>query len=69
MVGEALNKTLVCKSVDGEWDGFSVQSVVQLGSGSASAIITNDSERLGLDNLEFEVVGGTCGNADRSGLS
>jgi len=68
-MGGAVNKIFGCKSVDGEWDGFSVQSVVQLGSGRASGIITDDSETLGLDNLEFEVVGGTCGNADRSGLS
>jgi hypothetical protein len=40
-----------------------------MGSGSASAIITDDSGTLGLDNLEFEVAGGTCGNVDRSGVS
>ena len=28
-----------------------------MGSGSASGIITRDSETLGLDNWEFEVVG------------
>jgi hypothetical protein len=30
---------------------------VQVGSGSASGIITLDSETLGLDNWEFEVAG------------
>jgi hypothetical protein len=39
-----------------------------VGSGSSSGIITNDSETLGLDNCELEVVGGTCGTADRRGL-
>ena len=68
-MGEVLSKTFSSKSVDGDWDGFSDQSVVQLGRGSASGIITDDSEALGPDNLEFEVVGGTCGNADRSGVS
>jgi hypothetical protein len=34
-----------------------------VGSGSASRIITDDLETLGLDNLEFEVVGGTWGNS------
>ena len=68
-VGRAVSKTFGCKSVDGDWDGFSVQSVVQTGNGSASGIITDDSETLGLDNLEFEVVGATCGNADRSDVS
>jgi len=58
-----------CKSVDGDWDGFDVQRVVQLGSGRTSGIITDDSETFGLDNLEYEVVGGTCGNADRSDVS
>jgi hypothetical protein len=42
---------------------------VQVGSGSTSGIIADDSEALGLDNLEFEVVGGTCGTADRGGVS
>jgi hypothetical protein len=64
-----VSKTFGCKSVDGNGDGFSVQSVVQVGSETASGIITDDSETLGLDNLEFVVVGGTCGTADRSGVS
>ena len=40
--------------------------------GSTSGIITDESEALGLDNLESGVVGWTCGNTentDRSGLS
>jgi hypothetical protein len=32
---------------------------VQVGSGSASGIIVDDSETFGLDNFEFEIVGGT----------
>jgi hypothetical protein len=32
-------------------------------------LITDNSETLGLDNLESEVAGGTCGTADRSGVS
>jgi len=42
---------------------------VQVGCGSTSVIISDDSETLGLDNLEFEVVGGTCGSADRVSVS
>jgi hypothetical protein len=68
-LGGVVSKTFGCKLVDGDWDGFSVQYVLKLESGSAEGIITDDSETLGLDNLESEVVGGTCGNADRSGLS
>jgi hypothetical protein len=40
-----------------------------MGSGSASGIITDVSETLGLDNLESEVVGRTRGTADRGGIS
>jgi hypothetical protein len=32
-------------------------------------IIINDSQTLGLDNLESEVAGGTCGTSDRVDLS
>jgi len=46
-------------------DGFIVESVVQVGNGSASGIITDDSETLGLDNFEFELVEGTCRTPDR----
>jgi hypothetical protein len=42
---------------------------VQEGRGSTSGIIADDSETLGLDNLEFEVVGGTCGAQYRGGVS
>jgi len=42
---------------------------VQLGRGVGTyGIITDNSEMLGLDNLESEVVGGTRGTADRSGV-
>jgi hypothetical protein len=68
-VGGVASKTFGCNSVDGDWDGYNVQSVMRLGNGSASRIITDDSETLGLDNLEFEVVGRTFGKADRSGVS
>jgi hypothetical protein len=40
-----------------------------VGSGSASAIITDDSETFGLVNMECEAVGVTCGIADRGGES
>jgi len=52
--------------VDDNWDGLKVKSVVKVGGGSASGIITDDSKILGLDYLEFEVDGGTCGTADRA---
>jgi hypothetical protein len=42
---------------------------VQVGNGSTSGIIADDLETLGLDNLEFGVIGGTCGIADRGGVS
>ena len=32
-------------------------------------ITTDDSETLGLDNLDFELVGGTCGSADTASES
>ena len=37
-------KKIGCKSVDNNWDGLHVYSVVQGGIGSAPAIITDDSE-------------------------
>ena len=37
--------------------------------GGTSGIITDDSEIPGLHNWKSEVVGGTCGTADRSGVS
>lgn len=40
-------KFLLCV-VDDNWDGLRVQSVVQVGGGSAFGIITDDSETLGL---------------------
>ena len=68
-MGRAVSKKFGCKSVDDNMDGFIVQSVVQVGSGSASGIITDDSETLGLDNCEFEVAGGTCRTPDRGRVS
>jgi hypothetical protein len=56
------------ESVDDDWDELSVQSVVDMGSGGMSAIISDDSYTLVSDNLEFEVVGGTCGTASRGGV-
>jgi len=46
----------------------SIFSVAQLGRGSTSGIITDDSETLWLDNLEFELVGRTRRTADRDGV-
>jgi hypothetical protein len=40
-----------------------------VGIGSASGVITDDSETLGLDNWKLEVVGGTFEAAGRSGVS
>jgi len=34
-----------------------------------SGITTDESVTLYLDNWEFEMVGGTCGTADRGGVS
>jgi len=45
----------------------SVFRVVQVGSGSASGIITDDSETFGLVNWKSEVDGVTCGTADKGG--
>jgi hypothetical protein len=51
--------------VDEIADGLIVYSVVQVGSGGTPGVITDDSETLWLDNLEYEVVGGACGAPDR----
>jgi hypothetical protein len=64
-----VSRKLGCESVDDDWDGPSVQSVVQMGSGGTFAIISDDSYTLVSDNLEFEVVGGTCGTPSRGGVS
>jgi hypothetical protein len=37
--------------------------------GGKSGLITGDSKTLGLDNLETEVVGGTCGTSDSGSVS
>ena len=42
---------------------------MQVGTGGASGMVTDDSETFRLDNLESEVAGGTCGAPDRRGLS
>ena len=39
-------QTFGCKSVDDNVDGLNVQSVVQMGSGDAPGMITDDSETL-----------------------
>ena len=31
-----------------------------MGNGGTSGIVTDDSETFRLDNMEFEIVGGTC---------
>jgi hypothetical protein len=60
-----VGKKFGCRSVDNNWEWFNVQ----VERGSTSGIITDDSATLGLDNLVFEVVGGTFGPADRSCVS
>lgn len=50
--------------MDDDWVGLSVQSVVQMGSGGTSAIISDDSYTLVSDNFEFEVVGWTWRNCE-----
>jgi len=41
---------------------------VQVGSGGATGVITDDSETFRLYNLESAVGGGTCGAPDRDGV-
>jgi len=43
--------------------------VVQVGSGGAAGMVTDDSEIFRLGYLESEVVGGACGPPDRGGIS
>jgi len=43
--------------------------VMQVGSKRMSGIIIDDSQTLGLDNLESGVVGETCGTSDRGDIS
>jgi hypothetical protein len=64
-MGRAVSNKFGCKSVNDKMDGFIVESVVQVGNGSASGIITDDSETLGLDNFEVELVEGTYRTPDR----
>jgi hypothetical protein len=68
-VWEKKKKKFGCKLVDDNWDGLNVHSVMQVGSESASGIITDDLETFWLGSWEFEVVGGTYGAADRGGIS
>jgi len=42
---------------------------VQVGIGGTSGMVTDDSDVFRLDNLESEIVGGTYGAPDRSGVS
>ena len=46
--------------MDDNGDGLNVYSVVQVGSGGAPRMITDDSETFRLDKLESEVVGRAC---------
>jgi hypothetical protein len=46
-----MGKEFGCKSVDDNWVGPNVYSVVQMRRGSMSAIIAGDSETRGLVNL------------------
>ena len=64
-----MSRKLGCESVEDVWDGLNVQSVLQMGSGGTSAVISDDSYTLVSDNLEFEVVGGTCGTASGGGVN
>jgi len=41
-VGRTVSKKFRCNSVDDNWDGLKVYSVVQAGSGSVSGMITDD---------------------------
>jgi hypothetical protein len=43
-VGGAVSKKFGCKSVDENGDGLNVRSVVQVGSGSMSGMVTGDLE-------------------------
>ena len=47
--------------MDDDWDGPNDKSVVQMGGGGTSGIITGDPKTLLLGNLEFQVAGRTCG--------
>ena len=58
--GKGSKQKICCESVDDDGDGLNVKSVVQMEGGGRSGIITGDSETLGLDNLQSEVVRGAC---------
>jgi hypothetical protein len=55
-----------CKSLDENGDGLDVYTVVQVGSGDTSGMVTDDSEIFRLENMESEVAGGACEAPDRS---
>jgi hypothetical protein len=40
-----------------------------VGNGGTSGMVSDDSEKFRLDNLESEAVGGTCGDPDMGGVS
>ena len=59
-----MSEKFVSKAMDEKGDGLNVYKVVQLESGGTSRMVIDDSEVFRLDNLELEVVGGTCGAPD-----
>jgi len=64
-----MSEKYVSKAVDDNGNGLDVWSVVQVGSGGTSGMLTDDSETFRLDNMESGVVGGACGAADTDGIS
>jgi len=46
-----------------------IGSMFRVDSGGTPGVISNDSETFRLDNLEPEIVGGSCGVPDRGGVS
>ena len=64
----AMSKTFGCKSLDNKAYGFDFWGVVQVGTESAPGMITDDSDTLWLDNLEYELAGGACGAVERGGV-
>ena len=49
-----MSEKFVSTAVDDNGDGLDVQRVLQVGSGDASGMATDDSETFRLDNLESE---------------
>jgi hypothetical protein len=56
-----MSEKFVCQAVDENGNGLGVQRVVQVGSGSTTGMVTDDSEIFRLDNLESEGVEGRYG--------